>query len=94
VYNSRFDRIPTSELNRIIRDALAHHAPPSKSGRRLKIFYSTQAAVDPPTFIFFVNDPRLAHFTYRRYLENRIRQSYPFIGTPLVLRFRPRGEDD
>jgi len=94
VQAARFERIPTGQLNRLVRDALARHSPPSKSGRRLKILYATQAAVDPPTVIFFVNDPRLAHFSYQRYLENKIREQYPFHGTPLVLRFRPRSEDD
>jgi len=89
---ARYERVPTSALNRLIRDAAARHAPPSKSGRRLKIYYATQAAVDPPTFVFFVNDPRLAHFSYQRYLQNQIREQFPFRGTPLKLRFRARGE--
>jgi len=66
------------------------HAPPSKSGRRLKFLYATQSSVDPPTFIFFVNDPRLVHFGYERYLENQLRESYGFMGTPLRLMFRSR----
>ncbi len=89
---ARYERVPTSALNRLVRDAAARHAPPSKSGRRLKIYYATQAAVDPPTFVFFVNDPRLAHFSYQRYLQNQIREQFPFRGTPLKLRFRARGE--
>lgn len=92
VHAARYERVPTSELNRLVRDAAARHAPPSKSGRRLKIYYATQAAVDPPTFVFFVNDPRLAHFSYQRYLQNQIRERFPFRGTPLALRFRARGE--
>jgi len=92
VHAARFERIPTGALNRLVRDAAARHAPPSKGGKRLKILYVTQAAVDPLTFVFFVNDPRLAHFSYRRYLENQIRELYPFPGTPLVLRFRARDE--
>jgi len=92
VHEARFERIPTSELNRLVRDAVARHAPPSKAGKRLRIYYATQAAVDPPVFVLFVNDPRLVHFSYERYLENAIRELYPFPGTPLVLRFRPRGE--
>ncbi len=92
VDGARYERVPTSALNRLIRDAAARHAPPSKSGRRLKIYYATQAAVDPPTFVFFVNDPRLAHFSYQRYLQNQIREQFPFRGTPLKLRFRARGE--
>jgi len=89
---ARYERVPTSALNRLIRAAAARHAPPAKSGRRLKIYYATQAAVDPPTFVFFVNDPRLAHFSYQRYLQNQIREQFPFRGTPLKLRFRARGE--
>ena len=92
VHEARFERLPTSELNRLVRDAVARHAPPSKAGKRLRIYYATQAAVDPPVFVFFVNDLRLVHFSYERYLENAIRELYPFPGTPLVLRFRPRGE--
>jgi GTP-binding protein len=89
---ARHERVPTSELNRLVRNAAARHAPPSKSGRRLKIYYATQAAVDPPTFVFFVNDRRLAHFSYQRYLQNQIRERFPFRGTPLILRFRARDE--
>ena len=68
------------------------HAPPSKRGKRLRFYYATQAEVDPPTFVFFVNDPELVHFTYERYLENRLRERYPFEGTPLRLIFRKRSE--
>ena len=87
---ARLIRIPTSELNRIVQEAVVKHAPPSKSGRRLKFLYATQSSVDPPTFIFFVNDPRLVHFGYKRYLENQLRESYGFVGTPLRLMFRSR----
>ncbi len=90
VWQARFDRIPTSELNRIVQDALARHAPPSKRGRRLKIYYASQPEVDPPTFVFHVNDPDLVHFSYERYLENRLREAHEFPGTPVRLLFRPR----
>jgi len=90
VQEERLVRIPTSELNRILQEAVARHAPPSKAGKRLKFYYATQAAVDPPTFVFFVNDPRLVHFSYERYLENRLREHYGFLGTPLRLSFRKR----
>lgn len=93
VHDARFERIPTGVLNRTVRNAVMHHSPPSKAGKRLKFYYATQAAVAPPTFVFFVNDPRLAHFSYQRYLENQIRRQNPFLGTPLVLRFRPRDQD-
>lgn len=90
VYATRFQRISTGELNRLVQDTVARHAPPSKAGKRLKFLYATQAGVDPPTFVFFVNDPRLVHFTYARFLENSIRERHPFLGTPLRFRFRRR----
>ncbi len=94
VHAARFQRVPTSELNRLVRDAQARHAPPSKRGKRLKIYYASQPGVDPPTFVFHVNDPDLVHFSYERYLENRIREAYEFPGTPLRLLFRPRRRDN
>jgi GTP-binding protein len=90
VYRERFARTPTAELNRLLREWLFHHAPPSKGGQRLRILYATQASVDPPTFVFFVNNPRLTEPSYSRYLENRLREVYGFLGTPLRFRFRPR----
>jgi GTP-binding protein len=90
VQEARFLRIPTGELNRLVQDALAHHAPPSKRGRRLKIYYASQPGVDPPTFVFHVNDTELVHFGYERYLENQLRHAYEFPGTPLRLLFRQR----
>jgi GTP-binding protein len=90
-YDGRFMRIPTGQLNRVIQEAMGVHAPPSKGGRRLKIYYTTQVRVDPPTFLFHVNDPKLVHFTYERFLENQIRGSYEFFATPLRLSFRRRG---
>lgn len=77
-------------MNRVIQDAVARHAPPSKRGKRLKIYYVSQPGEAPPTFVFHCNDKRLAHFSYQRYLENRIREHYPFTGTPLRLVFRTR----
>lgn len=91
IHAARCHRIPTGELNRLIRDAVARHAPPAKGGKQLKIYYVTQAEVSPPTFVFSVNEPDLVHFSYERYLENRIREFYPFTGVPLRLVFRPRG---
>ena len=91
VQESRFLRIPTGELNRLVHDALARHSPPSKWGKRLKIYYASQPSVDPPTFVFHVNDTSLVHFGYERYLENRLREAYEFSGTPLKLVFKPRG---
>jgi GTP-binding protein len=87
---ARYQQIPTGLLNDAMQSALLEHAPPSKGGRRLMISYVNQADVVPPTFIFYVNDPNLLHFSYERYLENRIRELYPFVGTPIRLTFRGR----
>ncbi len=88
---ARKHRMGTSELNGVIRAAYEKVPPPSKSGRPLRIYYATQAETEPPTFVLFVNDPNLVHFSYERYLENRLREHYAFIGTPIRLVFRPRG---
>jgi GTP-binding protein len=88
VWQQRYQRIPTGELNDIVQESIARHAPPSKAGKRLKFYYATQPAVDPPTLVFFVSDKRLVHFSYQRYLENRIRERWGFEGTPLRLRFQ------
>jgi GTP-binding protein len=94
VQEARFQRVPTGELNRLVQDALARHAPPSKRGKRLKVYYASQPGVDPPTFVFHVNDTELVHFGYERYLENKLREAYAFTGTPLKLVFKPRGRKD
>ncbi|MDQ7030634.1 MAG: ribosome biogenesis GTPase Der [Ardenticatenia bacterium] len=93
VYDERLVRLPTGELNRLIADAVARHSPPSEGRRKLRIRYVTQADVNPPTFVFFVNHVDLLHFSYERYLENTIRARYPFLGTPLRLIFR-QGDGD
>lgn len=90
VWEGRHFRIPTSDLNRVLRDAMQRHTPPIRGTRRLKIMYASQVAIDPPVMLFHVNDPRLVHFTYKRYLENRIREEYAFEGTPIRMSFRPR----
>lgn len=90
VWEGRFQRIATADLNRIVRAATQKHPAPSKGSRRLKIYFTTQVAVNPPVFLFHVNDTRLVHFTYKRFLENQIRAEYPFEGTPIRLSFRPR----
>lgn len=87
-------RIATSVLNQVIADATAINPPPSENGRRLKIYFTTQADVKPPTFIFFVNEPEIMHFSYLRFLENRLRESFGFEGTPLKLVVRGRKEED
>ncbi|MCP4140578.1 MAG: ribosome biogenesis GTPase Der [Chloroflexi bacterium] len=83
VQEARLTRISTSQLNRILRDALDAHPAPSQAGRQLKIYYATQVRSDPPTFLVYVNDPKLMHFSYKRFLENRIREAHEFLGTPI-----------
>ncbi len=90
VQGERLMRIQTSKLNQVIRKALDRHPAPSKAGRHLKIYFGSQIRSDPPTFVLHVNDPRLAHFTYLRYLENRIREAHPFVGTPIRIFLRAR----
>jgi len=92
VYQERFKRLATAEVNDFIQQAVATHSPPRSGRKRLKILYATQAEVNPPTFVFFVNDAKLIHFSYRRYLENKLRQAFGFAGTPLRLVFKTRGE--
>jgi GTP-binding protein len=90
VQESRSTRVPTGELNRLVMDAVSRHSPPSKRGKRLKIYYATQVGTAPPRFVFFVNDPKLVHFSYRRYLENQLRQSFGFEGSPIRMSFQRR----
>ncbi len=90
VWEARFVRLSTSEVNRIVRAAYQKHQPVSRGTKRLKIYFASQVAVNPPLFLFHVNDKRLVHFSYKRYLENQIRAEYPFEGTPIRMSFRPR----
>ena len=94
-YEQASRRITTGLLNDILTDAQAALQPPATSGRRLKIFYATQQATNPPTFVFFVNDQTLMHFSYERYLEKQFRKAFGFEGTPLkfILRERTKSED-
>ena len=87
-------RIQTSVLNELIRDAVSVNPPPSHRGKQLKIYFMTQADIRPPKFIIFVNDPELMHFSYLRFLENRLRESFGFEGTPLKLIVRGRKEEE
>lgn len=87
----RDKRVTTPKLIEMVREAIQRH-PRSEAGRQLKIYYATQADVRPPTFVFFVNDPKLVHFTYQRYLENQIRAAFGFEGTAIRLIFRGREE--
>ncbi len=86
-------RIATGVLNEIITEALAMQQPPTDKGKRLKVFYTTQVGVKPPTFVIFVNDKKLLHFSYVRYLENRIREAFGFKGTAIKFIARERKED-
>ncbi|SFL38197.1 ribosome biogenesis GTPase Der [Pelosinus propionicus] len=87
-------RIATSVLNQVIEDAVSINPPPSQFGRRLKIYFTTQPNVKPPTFVLFVNEPEIMHFSYLRFLENRLRESFGFEGTPLKLVVRGRKEEE
>lgn len=87
-------RIQTGVLNEILSEAVALNQPPTDKGKRLKIFYMTQVSVKPPTFVIFVNDKNLMHFSYTRYIENQIRQAFGFKGTPLRFIIRERGEKE
>ena len=88
VWGERRRRVSTGELNRLVREWIERTPPPIVHGRRSKIRYATQAGVAPPTFVFFASDPAAVHFSYRRYLENRLREAYGFQGTPIRLVFR------
>ena len=92
IYKERNKRISTPLLNNTIRDAVASHSAPSRRGKKLNILYVTQADVNPPTFVFSVNDAALLHFSYQRYMENQLRKSFGFRGTPIRLFFRQRGD--
>ena len=85
-------RVATGVLNEIMTEAVAMQQPPSDKGKRLKLYYITQVAVKPPTFVIFVNDKELMHFSYTRYLENRIREAFGFMGTSLKFIIRERKE--
>ena len=93
VYANSCMRITTGALNSILSDATARVQPPTDKGKRLKVFYITQASVQPPTFVCFCNDATLFHFSYQRYLENKIRETYVLSGTPIRMVIRQRGED-
>ncbi len=86
-------RIGTGVLNEIMMEATAMHQPPSDKGRRLKLFYITQVSVKPPTFVIFVNDKELMHYSYTRYIENKIREAFGFAGTSLKFIIRERNEE-
>ena len=90
VWEARFFRLPTADVNRLMRGAIEKHPPHAKGTKRLKFLYAAQVRTDPPLILFHVNDPTQVHFTYKRYLENQIRAAYEFEGTPIRLSFRAR----
>ena len=90
VWEARFFRIPTSDVNRLMRDAVEKHPPHGKGTKRLKFLYASQVRTDPPLILFHVSDASQVHFTYKRYLENQLREAYEFEGTPIRLSFRAR----
>jgi GTP-binding protein len=94
VYAHASFRVPTGELNDLIGDAVRLQEPPSYLGRRMRVFFSSQVSVCPPTFVLFVNDERLLHFSYQRYLENTIRRAYDFTGTPIRISVREKKDED
>lgn len=94
INEERHRRVPTAALNDAVRDAMREHSPPSANRRLLKIRYVTQAEISPPTFVFFVNDAELVHFSYRRFLENRLRERFGFAGTAIRLIFRTQNVED
>ena len=94
VYNEARKRITTGMLNDLLNDAMTRVQPPSDKGKRLKIYYMTQTSIAPPTFVIFCNSEELFHFSYRRYLENCLRDTFGFAGTPIKLVIRQRGDGD
>ncbi len=87
-------RISTSVINQIIEDACAINPPPTDKGRQLKIYFVTQVKIKPPTFVLFVNNPEIMHFSYQRYLENKLREAFGFEGTPIQMIIRAKNEED
>lgn len=94
VYEEASKRIATGVLNDVVQDATIAVEPPSDNGKRLKVYYVTQASTNPPTFVFFVNDTKLLHFSYERYLENALRKAFTFKGTPIRIIVRNKSEKD
>lgn len=93
VVEQHYRRIATAELNKVLREAVMLNPPPGAGKRKAKIYYATQIKTGPPSFVLFVNEPELFHFSYLRYIENRLRESFGFEGTPIRLTLRKRGKD-
>jgi len=94
IADMRYLRIPTSRLNQVVQEAIRHYRPATIRGKSLKVFYATQTQVNPPTFVFFVNDPQAMHFGYERYLENQLRRAFSFKGTAIRIHFRARPKSE
>ena len=94
IADMRYLRIPTSRLNEVVQEAVRRHNPTVFRGKVLKIYYATQTQVNPPTFVFFVNDPQAVHFSYERYLENQLRKAFSFKGTGIRMHFRARPKSE
>jgi len=94
ISDMRYLRVPTSRLNEVVQDAIRRYRPAAIRGKPLKVFYATQVRVNPPTFVFFVNDPQAVHFGYERYLENQLRQAFSFKGTAIRLQFKARPKSE
>jgi GTP-binding protein len=93
VHHNQNRRVGTSVLNEILQEAFILNPPPLRKDKRLKLYYASQVNTEPPTFVLFINQEQLAHFSYKRYLDNKIREAFAFEGTPIRLIFRPKGED-
>lgn len=93
-YAQSVRRITTGTLNDVVNEAISMTEPPAMSGKRLKIYYATEVSVQPPTFVIFVNDEALVHFSYKRYMENYFRKTFGFAGTPIKIIFRTRGKEE
>ena len=94
VHNQAYTRISTGMLNDVLGEATMKVQPPSDKGKRLKIYYMTQVSVAPPTFVIFCNDAELFHFSYQRYIENCLRQTFGFVGTPIKLVIKMKGDNN
>jgi GTP-binding protein len=93
VYENAGKRISTGTLNDVLSNLIQVNEPPTKNGRRLKIYYATQPSALPPTFVLFVNEEKIMHFSYRRYLENGLREAFDFTGTPIKIVVRNKTEE-
>lgn len=94
VYEHASARVPTGILNDVLSDAMAVNEPPNVNGKKLRVYYATQPTTNPPTFVLFVNDEKIMHFSYKRYLENALRKAFDFSGTPIRMRIRNKGKEE